>query len=131
MRSPLHSLKPVKYQSSIRCASSAVPGVSFVIRRISLGRRIELAQALRDLAQELEFQQAGESAREQVEAAVLSARIDRVYLRWALGGVSGLLIDGEPATADALFQSGPEGLLREIVDRIKRECGLTDDERKN
>jgi len=46
-------------------------------------------------------------------------------------GISGLLIDGQPATSDALFASGPEELLREVVDRIKRECGLTDDERKN
>ena len=108
-----------------------MPGVSFTIRRISLGRRIELAQAIRDLAQELEFQQAGDSPKEQVQAAVLSARIDQVYLGWGLAGISGLLIDNHAATADALFASGPEELLREVVDRIKRECGLTDDERKN
>jgi hypothetical protein len=131
MKSLFRSLKPSKYRSAVDCESSAVPGVAFQMRRMSLGRRIELAEAIRDLAQELEFHQAGESPKEQVEAAVMSARIDRVYLRWGLLKISGLSIDGRPATAEALFADGPEGLLREIVDRIKSECGLTDDHRKN
>ncbi len=131
MRSPLRSLRPVRYEGSIRCASDTIPGVTFTIRRMSLGRRIALAEAIRDLAQEMEFQQAGQSVKDQVQAAVLSGRIDLIYLRWGLSSISGLLVDSQPATADQLFASGPEDLLREIVDRIKRECGLTDDERKN
>ena len=131
MRSLLHSLRPVRYQSSVSCESHTLPGVSYTVRRISLGRRIELAQAIRELAQELEFRQSGASAAEQVQAAVLSARIDHVYLRWGLEDVSGLVIDGGPTTADTLFASGPEALLGEVVRRIKAECGLTDDERKN
>ena len=131
MKSLFRSRRPTQYHSSVECGSSAVPGATFRIRRMSLGRRIELAEAIRDLAQELEFRQAGESPKEQVEAAVLSSRIDRIYLRWGLVKISGLAIDGQPATADTLFADGPETLFREIVCRIKSECGLTDDERKN
>jgi hypothetical protein len=131
MKLLLRSLKPIQYESEIRCVSRALAGVSYTIRRISLGRRIEIAEAIRDLAQELEFQQAGGTPGEKVQAAVLSARIDQVYLRWGLTKISGLVIDGQPATAETLFASGPEGLLHEIVARIKAEYGLTDDERKN
>ncbi len=93
--------------------------------------RIELAQAIRELAQELEFHEAGNTAREQVEAATLSAKIDLVYMRWGVLSIGGLLIDGQEVTPELLYQSGPEELLREIVDRIKSECGLSDDDRKN
>jgi hypothetical protein len=131
MKSLLRSLNTTNYRSTVQCNAKAFPGVEFMIRKISLGRRIELAQAIRELSQELEFQQAGNSTTDQVEAATLSARIDQVYLRWGLLSISGLRIDGEPPSADSLFSSGPESLLREIVDRVKAECGLTDDERKN
>jgi hypothetical protein len=131
MKSLLRSLRPVRYRSTILCESATVPGATFTIRRMSLGRRIELAHAIRDLAQELEFHQAGESVPDQVEAASLSARIDQIYLCWGLVTVSGLRIDGNSTTANTLYAVGPEMLLREIVDRIKSECGLSDDERKN
>ena len=131
MRSLLRSLKPRRYRSDTRCASRVIPGVSYRIHRMSLGRRMELAEAIRDLALEREFHQAGESPKEQVEAAALSAKIDRVYLNWGLVEVEGLVIDGQPPSAEALYSRGPEDLLREIVDRIKLECGLTDEERKN
>ena len=131
MRSLLRSLRPAKYQSVVGCTSKTVPGVSFTVRRMSLGRRIRLAAAIRDLASEFEFHQAGGSPKDQVEAAVLSARIDRIYLLWGVKEIRGLLIDGENPSADTLFSRGPEALLREIVDRIKKECGLTEDERKN
>jgi hypothetical protein len=98
---------------------------------MSLARRIELAQSIRELAQRREFHQAGESVNEQVEAAAISAGIDRVYLEWGLLRVDGIRIDGERATAGSLFGAGPEDLTREIVNCIKNECGLTDDERKN
>jgi hypothetical protein len=131
MKLLLRLLRPVRYRSAIQCDSASYPGVSFAIRRVSLGGRIELAKDIRELSTELEFHQAGESAKDQVEAAILSARIDLVYLRWGLLAISGIEIDGELPAVDALYSRGPERLLREIVDRIKGECGLTDDERKN
>lgn len=131
MKLLLRSLKPLDYHSTARFPSGVIPGVGYSIQRMSLGRRIELAESIRDLATALDFHKAGESPRDQVEAASLSAQIDRVYLNWGLAGISGLLIDGELPTVEALYSRGPEDLLREIVDRIKLECGLSDDERKN
>jgi hypothetical protein len=133
MKSLLRLLRPGRsgYRSTLRCASNVRPGVRFEIRRMSLARRIELAQGIRELAQRLEFHQAGETVHEQVEAAAISAGIERVYLEWGLVRVDGLRIDGERATAGTLYSAGPEELTREIVNRIKGECGLTDDERKN
>lgn len=132
MRSFWRSLNRSRgYRSTVRCASTARPGVRFEIRRMSLARRIELAQAIRELAQKLEFHQAGDSVNEQVEAAAIAAAIDRVYLDWGLVRVDGMRVDGHRATAETLYGAGPEDLTREIVNRIKSECGLTDDERKN
>ena len=134
MKSWWHSLKrPIErhYRSTIKCASQAMPGVRFRIRLISLGRRIALAEAIRELAAEFDFQREGNSTEDQVKAASLAARIDRVYLEWGVVSVSGLRIDGEPVTVDRLFADGPEELTREIVGRIKRECGLSEEERKN
>ena len=134
MRSWWRSLKRPgdrRYRSTVKCSSQAMPGVRFRIRRISLGRRIALAEAIRELAAELDFQRAGSSAEDQVKAASLAARIDRVYLEWGVAAISGLRIDGQPATPERLFADGPEELTREIVDRIKSECGLNEEERKN
>ncbi len=131
MRLRLRSLNPVRHRSTIDCAAESIRGVTFTIRRVSLGRRLELAEAIRGMAQELEFHHAGESIQSQVDAAVLAARIDQVYLRWGLVKIEGLTIDGDEPTADVLFERGPENLLREIAGRIKSECALSDDERKN
>jgi len=68
---------------------------------------------------------------EKLEAAVLAAEIDRVYLGWGLEEIAGLTIDDEPATPESLIDKGPMDLAREILSRVKRECGLSEDERKN
>ena len=80
---------------------------------------------------EVEFLEAGEDAREKLEAAVLAAEIDRAYLEWGLVAIEGLEIDGEAATPAALIGRGPLDLATEILARIKAECGLSEDERKN
>jgi hypothetical protein len=62
---------------------------------------------------------------------VLVGEVDRAYLEWGLEEVQGLTIDGEAATPAALIEKGPMGLAGEILKRIRGECGLTEDERKN
>jgi len=106
-------------------------GVRFAIRRISLGRRIELARKIREVGRRLEFLEASGDAREKLEAAVLATEIDRAYLEWGLEAVEGLTIDGEPATPERLIDLGPLDLAMGILSRIKAECGLTEGERKN
>lgn len=106
-------------------------GVRFRVARISVARRIELARRIREIGRKVEFLAAGQDPREKLEAAVLAAEIDRAYLEWGLEEIAGLAIDGEPATPAALIEKGPMDLAREILTRIKRECGLSEDERKN
>ncbi|HEY7338470.1 MAG TPA: hypothetical protein VH639_26525 [Bryobacteraceae bacterium] len=110
--------------------AAGYPGVRFRIARISLGRRIELARRVREIGRKLEFFEAGE-AREKFEAAVLQCEIDRAYLEWGLEAVEGLEIDGESATPEILIERGPLDLALEILEKIRAECGLKEDERKN
>lgn len=120
-----------EYDSSIRFDSQTVPGVEFTIHRISFGRRMELCRRVRDIGTKLEFLEAGSRFHEQVEANLLSHEIDKIYLEWGLVGVEGLLIDGEPASANLLVEKGPEDLANEILEAIKAQCGLSQEERKN
>jgi len=119
------------YESVREVDSASIPGVKFRVRRMSFGRRLELARRIRELDKRLEYAQAGEDVRSQVEAAITAGEIDRVYLEWGLEGVEGLQIDGEPATPEALVERGPEELAREVLEAIRRECFLSEDERKN
>ena len=106
-------------------------GVRFRVARISVARRIELARRIREIGRGIEFLATGQDPREKLEAAVLTAEIDRVYLEWGLEEIRGLAIDGDPATPAALIEKGPLDLAKEMLSRIKRECGLNEDERKN
>jgi len=112
-------------------ASEARPGVEFVIARMTFGRRIELMRYVRDLAARLEYFEAGRDAKNDMEASLLGAEIDRLYLRWGLAEIRGLDLDGVPATPDLLIESGPEDLFIEALKAIRIECGLTENERKN
>jgi hypothetical protein len=96
-----------------------------------VARRIELTRRIREIGRKVEFLEAGQDPRERLEAAVLVAEIDRVYLDWGLEEIQGLEIDGEPATPGALIERGPMDVAKEMVARIKRECGLSEDQRKN
>lgn len=127
--STLHSGE--RYESSVWFDSDTRAGVRFGIARVSFGRRIELARRIREIGRRMEYLEAGRDAREKLEAAVASAEIDRAYLDWGLIGVEGIEIDGAAATPVSLIESGPVELAAEILARIKSECGLSEDERKN
>jgi len=45
--------------------------------------------------------------------------------------ISGITIDGEPISLENLLDRGPDALAREIVEAIKGELFLDEDERKN
>ncbi|MEK7406856.1 MAG: hypothetical protein AAB225_17405 [Acidobacteriota bacterium] len=121
----------MKYQSVVAVEAKCCPGVSYTIRRVSFGRRIELIRQVRELAGKVEFLEAGSDPREKIEASLLASEIDRLYLLWGLVKVEGLDVDGEPATPESLAASGPEALCGEILAAIKAEFGLNEDERKN
>ena len=119
------------YESVAWFEAEAAPGVRYAIARISFGRRIELARRIREIGRKLEFLEAGSDVREKLEAAVVAAEIDRAYLEWGLATIEGLRIDDETATPATLIDKGPMELAGEILARVKAECGLTEDERKN
>ena len=120
-----------EWQSRRTVASKTAPGVEFVIARMTFGRRVELMKRVRDLAIRLEYFEAGREDKNRIEASLLSAQIDRLYVEWGVERILGLEIDGEPATPLSLVDSGPEDLLREALEAVRAECGLNEQERKN
>ena len=119
------------YESSVWCDADECPGLRYRLARMSFGRRIELGRRIREIGRKMEYLEASSDAREKLEATVLAAEIDRAYLEWGLLEIEGLEIDGVAATPASLIESGPAELAAEILARIKAECGLTEDERKN
>jgi len=119
------------WESSRVVASEAWPGVEFVIARMTFGRRLELMKRVRDLAARAEFFDAGRDEKNRMEASLLGAEIDRLYIEWGLEEIRGLEIDGEQATVRLLVDRGPEELFREALAAVKFECGLSETERKN
>ena len=121
----------MSYDSAVSVRSVVNDGVSYRVARMSFGRRVELMRRVRELARRMEFLEAGEAVGERMDAGLLRAEIDRMFLLWGLVGVAGLVVDGVEATPEALVERGPEELFREALAAVRRETGLTDDERKN
>jgi len=86
---------------------------------------------VRELGQKCEFLKAGSSWDDQVQAALISQEMDRLYLQWGLVEVHGLRIDGEEAGPELVISKGPETLTQEMVAAVKAECHLSEAERKN
>jgi hypothetical protein len=86
------------WQSTVNTLSKIHPGVEFVIIRMSFGRRLELMKRVRDLAARAEFFEAGCDEKNRMEASLLGAEMDRLYLEWGLAEVRGLELDGVPAS---------------------------------
>ena len=107
------------------------PGVAFTVARMSYGRRIELMRRIRELARKMEFLEAGGEPGDKMDAALLEAEVNRLYLSWGLLGVSGLTLDGAEATPELLAESGPEELFREALATVRAQAGLNEAERKN
>ena len=121
----------VPYNSMLTIESESTKGVTFNVRRISLGMRMELMRKIREISRKIEFLAAGDALQERLEANLLAHEIDATYLRWGLVGISGLQIDDEQATTELLIEKGPDALSSEIVRVIKAQCGLSEEERKN
>lgn len=119
------------YESVLAIRSKSMPAVTFAVKRVSFGRRMDLSRRARELSRKAEFLGAGSQLGEKIEAGILTQEIDAMYLAWGLVKIQGLTIDGETATADSLLEKGPEELTREVVDAIKAQCGLSEVERKN
>ena len=121
----------MEYTSVETIGSAEAPGVSYKVVKMSFGRRVDLTRRIRELAARKEFVEAGDTPDEKMEAALLASEIDRIYVLWGLEEVSGLALDGAPATPESLVAIGPEELFREALAAVKQQCGLSDAERKN
>jgi hypothetical protein len=121
----------MNYESVAIVESQVASGVSYTVARMSFGRRTELMRRVRELAGRMEFLEAGQEPGEKMDAALLQAEIDRLYLKWGLREVTGLQLDGVAATPELLVECGPEDLFREALAAVRRETGLNEAERKN
>ncbi len=119
------------YESVDRIDSKIARGVSYTIAKMSFSRRMELMRRVRELARKAEFLEAGEDPGENMDATLLHAEIERLYVFWGLKEVVGLDVDGRPATPESLADSGPEELFREALAAVRSATGLSAAERKN
>jgi hypothetical protein len=121
----------MNYESAHIVESAIAPGVTYTVAKMSFGRRVELMRRIRELAGRMEFLEGGSDPGEKMDAALLRAEIDRLYLTWGLLAVQGLQLDGVDASPEALAASGPEDLFRESLAAVRSAAGLNDEERKN
>jgi len=121
----------VRVESTRVVESRVAPGVKYRIVAMSFARRVELMSRVREIARRMEFLAGGEEAGQKMDAGLLRAEIDRVYVEWGLKGVTGLVVDGREADPALLAESGPEKLFREALAAVRAETGLSEDERKN
>jgi hypothetical protein len=121
----------VHYESGTVVESRVMPGVKFTVARMSFARRLELMRRIRELARRAEFLSAGQSSEEKMDAALVQAEIERLYVAWGLTSVSGLTVDGRDATPETLSGEGPEELFREALAAVRTETGLAEEQRKN
>ncbi len=121
----------MNYESYEVIPSRLHDGVSYTVNRMSFGRRLELMRRVRDITPKLECFLAGGTQQDKIEASVLSAEIDRLYVEWGLSGIAGLEIDGKAATPMSLAVAGPEHLFQEALGFVMSACRLTGQETKN
>ena len=121
----------MNYESVVEVESAQRAGVRYRVARMSFGRRLELMKRVRELGRRVDFLESGASPGERMDAGLLRAEIDRMFLLWGLVGVSGLRVDGVEATPEVVAERGPEDVFREALAAVRAQAGLRDDERKN
>ncbi len=119
------------YESTMKIKSKTTSGVTFRVRTVSYGARLELLRSVRNLAAKLEFHAASDKASDQLEAEILSREIKLIYLRWGLVDCEGLVVDGRRANVEDVINAGPEKLAAEIVAAVQHQLSLNRDEIKN
>ena len=118
------------YESEAVVESRLRPGVRYRISKMSFRRRLELMRQVRELARRVEFLGAGHDPGDKMDAALLQAEIEQLYVIWGVKAVEGLRVDGASAGPDMLA-AGPEDVFREALAAVRREIGLNEEERKN
>jgi hypothetical protein len=123
-------LRETRIQSTVEVPSAVYPNVRFLIRRASLGQRIDLARRTAEVMQKNEFLRSGSSL-DQVQAQAAELLAQRIFLEWGLVSVHGLRLDGRKPSVAQLIEHGPADLCQEIVGCIRDTLELSENERKN
>jgi hypothetical protein len=140
MKFPWHSLKRhdggagansgASFENEAMVHSTTHPGVKFRIARVSFARRLDLMRRVRELARRAEFLGAGQDPADRMDAALLQAEIEQLYVAWGVKAVEGLTVNGIAAGPELLAE-GPEEVFREALAAVRKELGLSEEERKN
>ena len=132
MKSPWPSGNAMTYESTALVESRSGAGVTFTVAKMSFARRVELMRRVRELAGRLEFLEAGAEPGGKMDAALLRAEIDRLYLAvGAEGAFRGWTWTGAAATPELLAESGAGGpLSRGPRRRCCAETGLNEEAAK-
>ena len=89
-----------------------------------------MTKKARELSIDHDFLRAGDAA-DQLQGSLADLLVRRLYLEWGLAELTGLAVDGQSATVELLIDKGPEVLSDEVLETIRAELGLSEDERKN
>jgi hypothetical protein len=111
------------WESSVVVPSRTCAGVEFVVARMSFGRRLELMRRVRELAARAEFFEAGCDEKNRMEASLLGAEIDALYIEWGLEEVKGLELDGAPATHAHWLSAGRKPCFVRLWKRSVKSAG--------
>jgi len=138
--------------TTITHASEAVPGVTFVVRRLNYLARcerdlgiLEDRSRLSEIARSMEMHCEGgdatkpplaghEAEHRKLDAEyslVYQSRIVPAYLRAGLVSLTGVDVDGAPADAAAFAGWAPDALLDEMFGACVAASDLAENERKN
>ena len=82
-----HSDEPLKYSSAEWVESAVMPGVKYLVRRVSLALRAEITRRVKKLLAELEYREAGEGLEDRLSAALVAAQVDGSWIGAGARGV--------------------------------------------
>ncbi len=135
-----------KYDTTNRKESEILPGVSFLLRRMTEGRRIELRKKLsptnakiRELLREQgKLLEAPDDAQDHNRILELQDEFDGLMLEtvnpttllWGVKQIEGLEVDGKTLTLED-WQEWPSALFREVLNSVNAEAELNGGEVKN
>lgn len=139
-------MTPHKHETTRRIHSEAFPGVTFLLRKMTEGRRMELRRIIsepnlrvREILREQDaIYKTEENNQDTLKWMTLQDELDGLMLEkinpaWVLWGVKqieGLEVDGRPLSVED-WSDWPSALFDEVLSAVKAEAELNGAERKN
>lgn len=139
----------LNFSSKKTVRSEAFPGVEFILRAMTEGRRIELrsrllkdSTRLTEIFSEMSHLMENKAGMEQAEYGQRIAqlqsesdglqieRLNPEWFKWGCVSIEGLLLDGKEASPED-WKELPSELFQEILEAIKTDAELSGEERKN